>query len=102
MTDRRRIVRQPIDVFFNKYLDGAPYLCRSVDLSPRGMLADVFGEPDELADSFPLELQLCDDQPRIWVWARRVRKDGKRQAFEFMAMDRDATRRLDRFLFAPA
>ncbi len=88
-------------MLFNKYLDGYPYLCRTLELSPAGMLAEAFLEPDTDVESFPLELQLGEDDARLWVWARRVWTDGKHHALEFLGMDGEDRARLDRFLFAP-
>jgi hypothetical protein len=98
MLDRRTTVRRPIDILFNKYLGGHPYLCRTLDLSADGLLAEVYTEPDEADESFSLELRLPGDWESLWVWARRVRDGGREQALEFVSMRPCDQDRLRRFL----
>ena len=98
MIDRRFASRRPIQVFFNKYLRGYPYLCRSLDLSVRGALALTFCEPEQPLSSFPVELRLPGAPDSVWVWARGVwRQDGK-QAIEFVKLEASDERRLGEFL----
>jgi hypothetical protein len=98
MPDRRHAQRLPFDVFFNKFLDGHPYLCRAVDISETGILCDVFTEPETHHESFPLELRLPDDQRTLWVWGRRIRSAGKREAIRFLALHTDDRAVLDDYL----
>lgn len=99
MLDRRHAFRTPIDIFFNKFLDGHPYLCRSVDLSRGGLLAVTFSEPRSARGSFPLELRLPGDEAdSLWIWARGVWRQGARQAIEFVGLDAGDRERLDRYL----
>ncbi len=101
MFDRRHAYRRPIDMFFNKFLDGHPYLCRSVDLSRAGLLAVTFAEPRTVRGSFPLELRLPDDEAdSLWIWARGVWRRGARQAIEFVGIDAGDRERLDRYLMS--
>ena len=100
MSDRRSASRFPIEIFFNKYLDGHPYLCRSVDLSTRGMLATTFVEPAGRAESFSLELRLPGASASVWVWAREAGRRGKRQALEFAAMHPSDEARIEQFLIS--
>jgi hypothetical protein len=102
MTDRRRHPRRHVDLFFNKFLDGHPYLCRAVDLSERGLLAVTYTEPEVLAESFPLELRLPGQKRSLWVWARTVRRTAKRHAIEFLRMDARDRRELDAHLASQA
>lgn len=87
MSDRRRHTRQPVDLFFNKFLNGHPYLCRAVDLSEKGLLAVTYTEPEVVAESFPLELRLPGQKRSLWMWARTVRRTKRRHAIEFLRMD---------------
>jgi PilZ domain len=98
MSDRRTALRQPMDLYFNKFLQGYPYLCRSVDLSAQGMLVETFVEPEFPEDRFPLELRLPDDDEAVWVWARHVRRQGTRQALEFVSLSKPALQKLNRYL----
>jgi PilZ domain len=98
MSDRRRAPRQPIELFFNKYLDGHPYLCFSLDLSPDGVLARTFVEPRANETAFPVEIRLPEDERSLWVRARGVWRRGALQALEFFDIEPEQRARLDRFL----
>jgi hypothetical protein len=102
MPDRRHTIRHGFDVFFNKFLDGHPYLCRAVDISQTGILCDVFTEPATRHESFPLELRLPGSERTLWVWGRKVRAAGKREAIRFLALHTDDRIALDRYLKALA
>ncbi len=98
MFDRRESFRKPVSIFFNKFLGGHPYLCRTLDVSPNGILAEVFGEPEDAMTSFPIELRLPGDPDSVWAWARAVRREGRRQAIEVMSTDPASEHRLARFM----
>ncbi len=98
MTDRRTSTRKPFDVFFNKFLDGHPYLCRAVEISKHGLLCDVFTEPVTRHESFPIELKLPGGKHSLWVWGRRVRTQGKRLAIKFLALHAEDRVELDRYV----
>ncbi len=101
MLDRRHAFRRPVDIFFNKFLDGHPYMCRSLDLSQSGLLALTFSEPRSVRGSFPVELRLPDDDAEsLWIWARGVWRRGAQQALEFVAIDAADRERLDRYLMS--
>jgi hypothetical protein len=102
MSERRQTKRSPFVVFFNKFLDGHPYLCRAIDISESGILCDVFTEPETRHESFPLELRLPGEDRSLWVWGRKVRASGKREAIRFLALHADDRAALDRFLHAVA
>jgi PilZ domain len=87
-----------MDLYFNKFLQGYPYLCRAVDISRTGILVETFAEPDLATDRFPLELRLPEDTDAVWIWARHVRREGTRQALEFVSLSKPALRKLDCFL----
>lgn len=100
MIERRSTCRRPVDLFFNKFLEGYPYLCRTLDVSPSGALVETFAEPDSEAERFPLELRFPGDRSSLWLWARRVRSKGRVQALEFMALTPPVQRHLRRWLDA--
>jgi hypothetical protein len=102
MSDRRLHPRKQVDLFFNKYLDGHPYLGRAVDLSEKGMLAVTYTEPDVVAENFPLELRLPGQKRSLWVWARTARRGDRHHAIEFVRMDPKDRRLLDSHLMAMA
>jgi hypothetical protein len=87
MSERRHHPRQQVDLFFNKFLDGHPYLCRAVDLSTKGLLALTYSEPEVRAESFPLELRLPGQKRSLWVWARTARRNERHHAIEFLRID---------------
>ncbi|HEY5956224.1 MAG TPA: PilZ domain-containing protein [Polyangiaceae bacterium] len=100
MSDRRKHPRKQVDLFFNKFLDGHPYLCRAIDLSEKGLLAVTYSEPEVAAGSFPLELRLPGQKRSLWVWARTVRRTAKQHAIEFLRLDPRDRRDLDYHLSA--
>lgn len=87
-----------MDLYFNKYVDGYPYLCRSVDVSATGLLAETFMEPDGDRTAYPLELRLPHQRDSLWVWARSVSRRGRRHALEFVGMDDQDRLALERYL----
>jgi hypothetical protein len=102
MLNRRLRSRADIDIFFNKYLDGHPYLCRGINLSEGGLLALTFSEPHRTRGSFSLEFRLPGQASSLWAWARCVRIERDRQALQFIAFDAGAREKLARYLASPA
>ena len=92
MFDRRAALRKPIRIFFNKYILGHPHLCETLDLSATGLLARSVGEPDDLLQSFSMELRLPGEKHSAWVWAQGVWRRGRSQAFEFAGASEDLAR----------
>lgn len=98
MFDRRSSPRKPVDVFFNRFLDGHPYLCRAIDLSDKAVMVETFSEPESSAQRFPLELRFPGDKRSLWLWTRRLWRRGQREALEFVAMSGPAQKRIQRYL----
>ena len=98
MQERRAQARKPFDIYFNKFLNGYPFLCRCLDLSVGGALVETYAEPDVDVGRFPVELRLPGDAASIWLWARRIRVTGTRQAFAFVNTSPAIARRLARRL----
>jgi PilZ domain len=96
--ERRSTDRRSADLFFNKFLGGQPYLCRTVDVSERGALVETFAEPEWPAGRFPLELRVPESRQTLWLWARCVRRVGRHQALEFVSMSVAAQQHLKRWL----
>ena len=96
MVDRRLHFRKPVDIFFNKYVEGYPHLCRALDLSPGGLLASAGAEPATELSSFALEFRLPGQPRALWVWAERVWRQGRREALRFVSADDGELRRLKR------
>jgi hypothetical protein len=86
MDDRRLTRRRPVTLLFNKYLEGRPYLCRSIDISAGGMLAATHVEPERQPDSFAVEVCFPGQTQSTWLWARTVRRCEDRQAIEFLGV----------------
>jgi hypothetical protein len=98
MPDRRHASRVPIDILFNKYVNGYPRLCRGTNLSRTGLLATLFLEPDCAAESATIEFRLPGDRDSIWAWAQTVRAEGRQRALKFRALHHQDQRRLDAYL----
>jgi hypothetical protein len=102
MTERRTQERSEIDVFFNKYIDGHPHLCRLLDLSTSGLSALRIGGPERLPDAFAIELRLPGDAGVIWAWARAVWRRGQSEGISFVGLSAQDAHRIDRYLSARA
>jgi hypothetical protein len=99
MTDRRQSPRKRVDLLFNKYIDGYPHLCRTIDVSESGLLLERVNEPQVTRDFYPVEIGLMEvpaegeegsTPERVWLWAKQVWTDGARQALTFIGVeDRD-------------
>src|SRR5262245_24828369 len=98
MIERRHAARKSVDLFFNKYLMGHPYLCRTIDLSHRGAQVLTYSEPQSELESFSLELRFPQSSESVWVWARSIWQSKGRQALEFVRFERAGQRQLRYFL----
>jgi hypothetical protein len=101
--ERRTSPRTRVDLLFNKYIDGYPHVCRTIDVSDSGMLLERVSEPTVEREFYPIEIGLLDGGDlveRLWLWAREVWTDGEKQALRFVDVrDRDRaklTRLLER------
>jgi hypothetical protein len=103
MSDRRIAPRTRVDLLFNKYIDGYPHLCRTIDVSEGGLLLERVSEPAVQRDFYPVEIGLMDptsDQTpeRLWLWAKQVWTDGERQALRFIGVEERDRKKLNRLL----
>jgi hypothetical protein len=98
-SDRRGANRARLGgVFFNKYIDGIPHLVSLVDLSPDGMMVQKLLEPDAPRAFYAIEIEVPwdeDEEGRLWIWTRRVRDLGDRQALAFVGLTEKDRARLE-------
>ena len=91
--ERRAAPRRSAQVYFNKYIDGHPYLCETLEVSETGMLIRRIGQPEESRACYALELAAGPLDPgdeRIWLCASPVWQRGDVEALRFVAQsDRD-------------
>lgn len=92
--DRRQTPRTRVDLLFNKYIDGYPHICRTIDVSSTGLLLERVNEPTLAREFYPVEIGVLDPKgdliERLWIWAQEVWTDGERQALKFIGLeDRD-------------
>ena len=67
MTDRRQSPRKRVDLLFNKYIDGYPHLCRTIDVSEGGLLLERASEPQIQREFYHVEIGLMDRTRADWV-----------------------------------
>ena len=87
-TERRAAPRREAHVYFNKYIDGHPYLCEAVELSATGMLVRRVNEPDAPRACYAVELAagpLGPGEERIWLCASPVWSADGLEALQFVA-----------------
>jgi len=98
-TERRAAPRRPASVYFNKYIDGQPYLCETLSLSETGMLLRRVGEPYAARACYAIELAagpLEAGEERLWLCASPVWQVGDVEALRFVAQsERDRSRLAD-------
>jgi hypothetical protein len=116
LADRRAAPRSRSAVYFNKYIDGQPYLCEALELSTSGMLVRRVHEPDAPRACYAVELALVDvrgsgaasgpspqtpvEGDRLWLCASSVWSDGELEALRFVAQSDDDRRRMERLIAA--
>jgi hypothetical protein len=94
MAERRSAPRFPVDLFFNKFLDGYPYLCRTMDASSNGVLVETYAEPGTQPERFPVELRFGGQRQSLWLWAKPVQRRGRFQALQFVDVSPAAKKHL--------
>jgi hypothetical protein len=100
--DRRQTPRTRVDLLFNKYIDGYPHICRTIDVSPTGLLLERVSEPAVEREFYPVEIGVLDPKgdliERLWIWAQQVWSNGERQALKFVGLEDRDRRRLRKLL----
>ena len=102
-SDRRLAPRTRVDLLFNKYIDGYPHLCRTIDVSETGLLLERVSEPAIHRDFYPVEIGVLDPSSdrapeRLWLWAKQVWTDGERQALRFIGLEDRDRKKLNKLL----
>lgn len=87
--DRRALDRARVatPILANKYIDGFPYVVELLDVSPDGMRLRTTLEPRVDVESFSLEVGIPGLANRIWLWAKRVRREGKFEAVRLLGTE---------------
>ena len=102
VSDRRQSPRTRVDLLFNKYIDGYPHVCRTIDVSASGLLLERVSEPSHAREFYPVEIGVLDPASdgfdRLWVWAQQVWTEGDRQALRFVGLEEGDRRKLGRML----
>jgi hypothetical protein len=85
--ERRAAPRTPTHIYFNKYVDGVPYLSEAVELSATGMLVRRIHAPDVERDAYAVEMAagpLGPGEDRAWLCAAPVWRCGDLEALRFV------------------
>jgi hypothetical protein len=101
-SERRAAPRRSVDVYFNKYIDGQPFVCEAIELSTTGMLVRKIHEPDAPRACYAVEIASMSEsgEERIWLCATPVWSDGKVEALGFVGQSERDRERLARLLDA--
>jgi len=94
-SERRVSPRAPVQLLFNKYVDGVPYLWELLEVSMSGALIRCVGGPDAPRASYAIEVAPQDrdgaSDKCVWLCATPVWRSGRYEALEFVGqstMDR--------------
>ena len=103
-SERRAAPRRCVDVYFNKYIDGQPFVCEAIELSTTGMLVRKIHEPDAPRACYAVEIASMSEggEERIWLCATPVWTDGRVEALGFVGQSDRDRERLARLLDAAA
>lgn len=98
--DRRRASRHLVQLFFNKYIDGVPYLCEALELSTSGMLLRRISEPDVIRDAYAFEIgpEYTTPAERLWLYASSIWTWGPFEAVGFVGPSRENKHRLEELI----
>src|SRR5438093_11271838 len=95
LAERRSCPRSRVHLYFNKYIDGQPYLCEAIELSSSGMLLRRIHEPDLDRVLYGIEIARgASKEPElIWLCGTRIWSCAGFEALGFVAQsDRDLER----------
>ena len=96
-SERRRHPRALLPgVLANKFIDGRPYMVEIIEATKGGFSTRRIREPETTAESFSVELSVGG--PSFFAYARRVRREGARESYRFVAVDAIDRARLQKFL----
>jgi hypothetical protein len=74
MSNKRKKMRAPLDVFLNKYVSGVPYLARTKDISAEGVSLTRLIEPMHGRRRVGLQFQLPGTDEVIYAEGEIVRE----------------------------
>jgi hypothetical protein len=85
--ERRAAPRSTTHIYFNKYIDGHPYLCEALEVSSTGMLVRRIHAPDVERAFYAVEMAggpLLRGEDRAWLCATPVWTAGDLEALRFV------------------
>jgi len=88
-------------VYFNKYIDGHPYLCEAVEMSSTGMLVRRVREPDAPRAAYALELAsgpLSAGESRVWLLREPGVATRELEALAFVGQSAHDTARIEEII----
>lgn len=102
--ERRRQPRSNIDILVNKYVNGAPYACRAVNLSRAGMLLHKIFEPDLPLARVEVEFLLPGTDHVVKAAGVALAEHARARAHgvRFVELSDEDGRRIDEFLATPS
>ncbi len=74
MSEKRKRIRAPLDVYLNKYVAGVPYMARAADISTEGLSLAHLIEPDHERKRVGLQFQLPGSEEVIYAEGEIVRE----------------------------
>ena len=87
-------------IYFNKYIDGQPFLCEALELSTTGMLVRTIHEPEAPRACYAVEIAANDGEAeeRLWLCATPVWRDGPIEALGFVGQSERDKQRLEKMI----
>lgn len=74
MSEKRKKIRAPLDVYLNKYVAGVPYMARAADISTDGLSLANLIEPEHEKKRVGLQFQLPGTDEVIYAEGEIVRE----------------------------
>jgi hypothetical protein len=74
MSEKRKKLRAPLDVYLNKYVGGVPYMARAADISTEGVNLAHLIEPAHQRRRIGLQFQLPGTEEVIYAEGEVVRE----------------------------
>jgi hypothetical protein len=96
--DRRAARRHPVEIYFNKYIDGVPHACETIELSSTGVLARRLLGPEVSLACYAVEIGDVGGTERLWLCATPVWQDGDIEALGFVGHSDTDRARLEALL----
>ena len=104
LVERRCSPRSRVHLYFNKYIDGQPYLCECLELSATGMLVRRIREPDFERACYAIEIARGTDvdADRLWLCVTPIWSVAGFEGLGFIAQSQRDRERVDTLLRACA